>query len=98
MAVFFSSPFGRERAQWRLHFLVVGPSTFGGLSGSRESSGPDGTVAATAPIPVCSEQLPASFLSYASSDKIRSGALRDQTAGKIGLDLYVRIISKPAVL
>jgi len=51
-----------------------------------------------ASIPVCSEQLPASSLPYASSDKIRSGTRRDQTAGKIGLDLYVRIISKPTVL
>jgi hypothetical protein len=50
------------------------------------------------PIPVCSEQLPASSLLYASRDKIRSGTLRDQTAGEIDLDLYVRIISKPTVL
>ncbi|MEY2604157.1 MAG: hypothetical protein QOH31_1948 [Verrucomicrobiota bacterium] len=50
------------------------------------------------PIPVCSEQLLASFLRYASSNKIRSGPLRDQTAGKIGLDLYVRVVSKPTVL
>jgi hypothetical protein len=49
-------------------------------------------------IPVCYEQLPASSLLYASSDKIGSGTFRDQTAGKIGLDLYVRIISKPTVL
>lgn len=98
MAVFFSSPFVRERARWRLRFLVVGPSSFGGLFGSGEFSGSGRTVAATARIPVCSEQLPASSLPYASSDKIRSGTLRDQTAGKIGLDLYVRIISKPTVL
>jgi hypothetical protein len=134
MAVFFSPPFGRERARWRLHFLVVGSSSFGGPSGSGDSPGPDWTVAATAssvnrlvanaadgdcgfwplaraasvgpdrtvaataPIPVCSQQLLASSLPYASSDKIRSGTLRDQAAGKTGLDLYVWIISKPTVL
>jgi hypothetical protein len=50
------------------------------------------------PIPVCSQQLLASSLPYASSDKIRSGTIRDQAAGKTGLDLYVWIISKPTVL
>jgi hypothetical protein len=35
---------------------------------------------------------------YAPSDKIRSGSLRDQTAGETGLDLYVRVVSQPTVL
>jgi hypothetical protein len=51
-----------------------------------------------APFPVCSERIPASCFHHASSDKIRSRPLRDQTAGKIGLDLYVRVVSKPTVL
>ena len=50
------------------------------------------------PIPVCSKRLPASFFCYAPSDKIRSGSLRDQTAGETGLDLYVRVVSQPTVL
>ena len=50
------------------------------------------------PFPVCSKRLPASFFHYAPSDKIRSGSLRDQTAGETGLDLYVRVVSQPTVL
>jgi len=48
--------------------------------------------------PVCSKRLAASFFCYAQSDKIRSGSLRDQTAGETGLDLYVRVVSQPTVL
>jgi hypothetical protein len=47
---------GRERGRWRLRFLVVGSSSFGGLFRSGKSSGPDRTVAATAPGSPCGRE------------------------------------------